>query len=135
MGRLVLVLLASTCIFAQCDDVAISTKEAKRSSEVVFQGTVEGFRGSGTDGTVIFRVSRVWKGRVGRTFEMPARVTHGGLCTAFWDGLLVVGNELVVFASRQFVPGNGYSPIRQKSRLVSDAKEDVRALGRGHKPK
>jgi hypothetical protein len=86
-------------------------------------------------GTVIFRVSCVWKGEVGRTFEMPAIQTDGGLCTAFWKGLLVVGNELVVYASRRFIQDDKeYLPFRSKSTLVSRAK-DISALGRGHKPK
>jgi hypothetical protein len=135
MARFVFVLFASTCLFAQCDDIEISTKEAKHSSEVMFQGTIEGFKGSGIDRTVIFRVSRVWKGRVGPTFEMPAIETDGGLCTAFWRGLLAVGNELVVYASRQFIPDRKeYLPLRSKTTLVSRAK-DMSALGQGHKPK
>ena len=136
MVRLTLVLFASTCLFAQCDDVEVSAKEAKHFSEVVFQGTVEGFRGSGTDRPiVIFRVSRVWKGQVGPTFEMLAIQTRGSICTAFWKGLLAVGNELVVYASRHFVPGSKeYLPLRSKTTLASRA-TDITALGRGHKPK
>jgi hypothetical protein len=49
MVRFVFALLASTCLFAQCDDIEISTREAKHTSEVVFQGTIEGFKGSGID--------------------------------------------------------------------------------------
>jgi len=136
MVRLALVLFASTCLFAQCDDIEVSTKEAKHFSEVVFQSTVEGFKGSGADRTVIFRVSRVWKGQVGPTFEMPAIETEGGLCTAFWKGLLAVGNELVVYASRPYLSAGikDLLPIRSKTTLASRAK-DISALGRGHKPK
>src|SRR5690349_15135535 len=83
MVRFVSVLFSSTFLFDQCDDIAVSAKEAKHLSEVVFQGTIEGFRGSGTDRTVIFRVSRVWKGQIGPTLEMPAIETDGGICTAF----------------------------------------------------
>lgn len=135
MARLGLVLLAST-LFAQCGDMEVSTKKAKHFSEVVFQGTVEGFKGSGDDRTVIFRVSRVWKGRVGPTFEMPAIETEGGLCTAFWKGLLAVGKEFVVYASRPYLSA-GFKdllPIRSKTTLASRAK-DISALGRGHKLK
>jgi len=134
--RLVFVLFTSAYLFAQCDDVELSTREAKHLSEVVFQGTIEAFTGSVTERTVMFRVSRVWKGRVGPTFEMPAIQTDGGMCTAFWRGLLAVGNELVVYyASRRFIPGGKeYLPLRSKSTLVSRAK-DISALGRGHKPK
>jgi hypothetical protein len=84
VARFLVVLFASACLRAQCDDVEVTAKEAKRSSDVVFQGTIEGLRGSGSDRTVMFRVSRVWKGRVGRTFEMTAIETGGELCIAFW---------------------------------------------------
>src|SRR5258708_33932427 len=97
--RIVFALLMSVHLFAQCDDVAISTKEAKHGSDVVFQGVIEGFRDAGKNRIVIFRVSRVWKGQVGPTFEMPAIETTGGLCTAFWEGQLGRGNELVVLHS------------------------------------
>jgi hypothetical protein len=93
MARLMFVLFTPACLFAQCDDVGVSTKQAKHLSEVVFQGAIEGFGGSGADRTVIFRVSRVWKGRVGATFEMPAIETGGSLCTAFWHGLLVIAER------------------------------------------
>ena len=133
--RLGFVLFTSAYLFAQCDDVEVSTKKAEHQSEVVFQGTIEGFGGSGTHRTVMFRVSRVWKGRVGPTFEMPAIETGGGMCTAFWGGLLAVGNELVVYASRRFIPElTEYLPLRSKTTLVSRA-IDISALGRGHKPK
>ena len=84
--RLALVFLMSTNLFAQRDDIAISTKEAKHASDVVFHGGTEGFREVGKSRIVIFRVSRVWKGKVGPTFDMPAMETTGGLCTAFWEG-------------------------------------------------
>lgn len=124
-----------TCVLAQCDDVYVAPKEAKRFSEVVFQGTIDGFKGSGVDRTVIFRVSRVWKGPVSPIFEMPAIETDGGLCTAFWRGLLVVGNELVVYASHfPWSNSNEYLPMRGKWILVSRA-TDINQLGRGHKPR
>jgi hypothetical protein len=101
-------------------EVYVSPKQAKRFSEVVFQGTIDGFKGSGLDRIVIFRVSRVWKGAVGTTCEMPAIETQGGFCTAFWRGLLVVGNELVVYASHlHSSKRNEYLPLRGKSILVS----------------
>jgi hypothetical protein len=133
--RFVLVFLTSISLFAQCDDVYISAKDAKRGSGVVFQGTIVGFNGSGADRTVVFRVSRVWKGRVGPKFEMPAVETGGSLCNAFWEGVLAKGNELVVYASRdRFFFKGQYLPIRQKSVPISNAK-DIDQLGPGHKPK
>ena len=135
MVRFAFFLFASTSLFAQCDDIEVSARQAKHFSDVVFQGTVEGFGGSGADRTVIFRVSRVWKGQVSRTFEMPAIQTDGGLCTAFWYGLLALRNELVVYASRYpWMPRREYLPLRSKTTLVGRA-TDLSQLGRGHKPK
>ena len=66
---------------------------------------------------------------------MPAIQTDGGLCTAFWRGILAIGNELVVYASRRFIPdSNEYLPLRSKTTFASRAK-DIGALGRGHKPR
>jgi hypothetical protein len=128
-------LFTATYLLAQCDDINVTPKQAKGFSEVVFQGTIDGFKGSGVDRTVIFRVIRVWKGPVGPTFEMPAIETDGELCNAFWRGLLVVGNELVVYASHLRSPNrNEYLPMRGKSILVSRA-TDIGELGRGHKPR
>jgi hypothetical protein len=133
--RFLVVFFFSIRVIAQCDDIELSVNQAKRLSEVVFQGTVEELKGSGVNRTVTFRVSRVWKGHVGTTFTMPAIETQGGLCTAFWAGLLVPGNELVVYASRRFMPDyKEYLPIRQKSTLFSRA-TDISQLGQGHKPK
>jgi hypothetical protein len=135
IARFVFVLLLSTYLFAQCDDIEVSTRKAKRLSEVVFQGTVEGFRGSGPNRVVIFRVTRVWKGPVGSTFEMPAFETGGESCNAFWAGSLARGNELVVYASHFPDPtSKEYFPMRSKTTLVSHAK-DISQLGRSHKPK
>ena len=55
--RLAVGLFISRCLFAQCDDVAVSGKRAGHFSEVVFQGTNAAFHGSAADRTVVFRVS------------------------------------------------------------------------------
>jgi hypothetical protein len=68
-------------------------------SEVVFRGTIVELRDSqkpadlpagfarDTKKTVVFRVSRVWKGEVGETFEMPA-VEETSACVGFWPSIL-----------------------------------------------
>jgi hypothetical protein len=76
--RFLIALFMCTCALAQCDDIYVSPKQAKHFSEVVFQGTIDGFKGSGVDRIVIFHVNRVWKGPVGPIFEMPAIETGGG---------------------------------------------------------
>ena len=136
MLRLAIALFTPALLFGQCDDVEISSKEAKRTAEVVFQGTVESIRGTGVHRTVVFRVSRVWKGRVGSTFEMTGLETTGSMCHAFWEGLLTIGNELVVYASRPLAAGGipDLFPMRGNTTLASRAK-DVAALGKWRKPK
>lgn len=117
-------------LFAQCDTIDIPARQAKQISEVVFRGTVTDIQATGLDRTVIFQVSRVWKGPVGPTFEMLALE---GVCLGFPPGLLTVGNELMVYASRQGSPAT-YFPLRQMTTLVSLAK-GIKELGPGHRPR
>lgn len=135
LPRLALALAVSTGLFAQCDCIAVPAKEARRASEVVFRGTVDGFSGSGAERIVIFRVTRVWKGQVGPVFEMFG-LEGVSLCFTWWPSLLKIGNELVVYASR--LPSRtgtttDYFPMRCKTALARDAL-DIRELGRGRRP-
>jgi hypothetical protein len=79
-------------------------------SEVIFRGTIIALRdaekaasipagwGRDTKKIVVFSVSRVWKGEVGQTFEMPA-VEETSMCLGFWQPILTVGSDLLVYAS------------------------------------
>jgi hypothetical protein len=84
----------------------------------------------------VFHVTRVWKGDVGPTFEMPALVETSA-CWGFWSDFLKVGNDLLVFAFR--VPGEvagGFifeTGICSRTALAKD-NEDIRALGPGFEP-
>jgi hypothetical protein len=117
-----------------CDWVVLPAPEAKRSSGLVFRGTVSAFRDLG-DGRriVVFRVSRVWKGQLGQEFEMPAE--EGDWCHAFRPTLLKIGNELVVYASK-IADGKGteYFPLPCNTALASEAGV-VRAIGPGRQPR
>ena len=114
----------------QCDCKDPGSRENKRYAEIVFQGTVTSFRDSSDGRVVVFRVSRVWKGHVTATFEMPALEST---CGGFYPGLLKIGNELLVFAVRMgSLPG--FYPQLCTTSLVRDVK-DIRALGSGRKPK
>jgi hypothetical protein len=129
--KYVLPVCAAFPIYAwQCDCVDIGAAQAKRGAQIVFQGTVTDFRDS-PDGhrVAVFRVSRVWKGHVTPTFEMPA---NQGTCFGFYPGLLKIGNELLVFASR--FPGDDYDPEKCSTKLIKDVK-DIRELGPGQRPK
>jgi hypothetical protein len=83
----------------------------------------------------VFRVSRVWKGDVGETFEMPA-VEETSACMGFWPSDLKVGSDLLVYAWRV---GSAYYTGICGSHILArengkDAK-DFEELGPGAKPK
>jgi hypothetical protein len=119
----------------QCDCVDIGVQRLKSGSDLVFRAVVTGFHGSGEDRMVIFDVSRVWKGKVTKTFEMRAVEST---CISFYPGLLKVGNELLVFASLgrniYFQPSDIYFSQHCGTRLITEV-SDFRALGNGKKPK
>jgi hypothetical protein len=115
----------------QCDCVDIGIQRLKSGSDLVFQAVVTGFHGSGENRMVIFDLSRVWKGKVTRTFEMRA---IEGPCISFYSGLLKVGNELLVFASRgrhiSLEPSDIYFSRRCGTRRITEV-SDLEALGKG----
>jgi hypothetical protein len=111
--------------------VPTPVKAARGSAVVVFQGTVESFRGEDPDRRVIFRVSRVWKGPVGRSFEMPALETTGASCYGFLKGLLAPGNELIVFA---YYYDHEYLAWRTMTKPMK-TDTGIDEPGKGHKPK
>ena len=117
----------------QCDSVS-SGREDKHGAEIVFRGTVIAFRESAKgDRTVVFRVSRVFNGVTKETFEMLA-IESGAACFGFYPGMLKVGNELLVYASRFGSPGPADLSVKCATKLFSEAK-NIRTLGRGRKPK
>ena len=126
-----LVLVSMSARAMQCDCVDIGVQRLTHVSDIVFRGTVVEFRGSGDDRIVIFDVSRVWKGRVTKRFEMLAIETP---CIGFVPRSLRVGNELLVFASRRkkmyLQPPNVYFSQHCGTREVK-AVSDLRVLGDG----
>jgi hypothetical protein len=138
MRILLLVVLARTAF--GCDCVAPSVRGAKKHAEVVFRGTIIGFRGSTVDDAgligpakiAVFRVTRVWKGQVGPDFEMAA-FAEGAACIGFWPSFLRVGNDLLVYAYQ--INGPPYiTDICSRTQLAS-ATKDFTQLGPGHEPK
>ena len=117
----------------QCDCVA-NDQEDKHLAEIVFRETVTAFRQSAKgDRTVVFRVSRVFKGDPPETFEMPALET-GAACFGFGAGMLSIGNELLVYASRFGSTGPADLSVKCATKLWSERK-NIRKLGRGRKPR
>jgi hypothetical protein len=89
-----------------------------------------------TGKVAVFRVSRVWKGSIGQTFEMPALLETSG-CWGFSSSHLKIGNDLLVFAFR--VPGETPSASIFETTICSRtalAKEnqDLEELGLGYAP-
>ncbi len=126
-----------------CSCIGPTLGRAKESAEIVFRGTITDFKkaetppelGKTVQGTwriAIFQVTRVWKGDIGKTFEMPA-LAETSACLGFWPSFLEVGNDLLVFASRY--GGTDYvTSICTRTRLAKNAKIDLWRLGPGKEP-
>jgi len=130
-----------------CSVLPFSARQHKAGADVVFRGVITDMpyreikslsdilEFETEPRVVVFRVNRVWKGAVAETFQMPAIENPGGVCIGFRPGLLKVGNELLVYASRvtrgpEFV----YVTSIDSATLAKDSK-DFRELGRGRAPR
>jgi hypothetical protein len=145
--RLLTALSLSAVTGHGCTCFPPNVEYAKAHAEVVFRGTIVEFRDSGKDfamGVVfrgdtkklaVFRVSRVWKGEVGPTLEMPA-VEETTMCIGFWPHLLKIGSDLLVYANRGG-PGRPeyYTDICTRTAFAKDAKDDLDQLCPGEEPR
>src|SRR5262249_42838063 len=112
-----------------CDCAPRSVKQMTKSSEVVFRGTITQI----SEGKIVFRVTQIWKGDVGRTFNMPEFI-ESAACLGFRERLLTVGNDLLVFASRlhRHEGDNDYfTDVCLPTGFASEAGETLKALGKG----
>jgi hypothetical protein len=128
-----------------CDCFEPSVPSKRDHAELIFRGTIVELRDSSkaagispgfardTKKTVVFKVSRVWKGNVGQTFEMPG-IEETSACIGFWPDYLKVGADLLVYASR---PGGSeyITAICGDHKLAKDAEKDFRTLGPGKEPR
>jgi hypothetical protein len=140
-------LIATATIANACGCVEPSVSQKKDHSDIIFRGTIVELRDAGLVSVgdpyltltnrrriAVFHVTRVWKGEVGRTFEMPA-VEETSMCIGFWPPYLKVGSDLLVYATRQGTPVSGYyTGICGYHKLAKDAGTDLRALGPGEQP-
>jgi hypothetical protein len=148
---LVLSLILSSVVAYACDCSESSVQVKRDHSEIIFRGTIIALREWANPdfplvpgqvsknfplfdhpGTVVFRVSRVWKGEVSETFEMPAE-KETSMCTGFWPPLLKVGTDLLVYASR--LGGSEYSTSICGRHKLSKGALDFGELGSGYEPK
>ena len=121
------------CLAYGCDCELVSLKQAKRSA-IIFQGTIVELRDSGKSYQIAkFRVSRVWKGNVKETFEMPA-FDGTNLCFGFNPRFLKVGTDLLVYANKVDLVVTDYFPtICGRTGLVAES-NDVQYLGPARRP-
>lgn len=143
--RFIASLAFSMGIGCACDCPSITVEAAKAGAEVVFRGTITALRdskndlgyfavlGRDTKKIAVFHVSRVWKGEVGETFEMPA-LEETAACWGFWPSFLKIGNDLLVYASRVHGHREYLTSICTRTTLARDAK-DFDKLGPGDVPK
>lgn len=129
--RLASILVLGTSVGLGCDCHSQDVQQSQKAADAIFEAKIVGFRNSGGDRTVVFSVSRVWKGDVSATVEMFAW-EGGDSCNNFPSGLLEVGNELLIYAHRLediLVTG----PCSRTS--LASKSTDFQYLGRSHKPK
>jgi hypothetical protein len=142
--KLSALLLLALGLCHACDCTEPSVEARRDRAELIFRGTIVELRDSfksadiapgfarDTRKTVVFRVSRVWKGQVGQTFEMPG-IEETSACIGFWPDFLKVGEDLLVYASRY--GGSGYrTSICGNHKRAKDAKKDFKTLGPGKEP-
>jgi len=112
----------------------MSVKDARRSSEVVFEGTVVAMHESDPHVPVAtFKVARVWKGNINETFEMPA-FQDSTVCLGFLPRI-EVGAVFLVYARRLVPSDSYYFPLPCETDLASNASGQIRALGRFRRPR
>jgi hypothetical protein len=129
-----------------CTCEAPGVRDAKSYADVVFRGTIVALRDSGrppvgggdTGKIAVFRVTRVWKGDVGSTFEMPA-YEETSACWGFWPRLLRVDNDLLVYAKRWDWDGKTPGTFRFETSICSRTElardnKDLAELGAGYEP-
>ena len=136
-------LLAVVCCYA-CDCTEPTVQAKRDHAELIFRGTIVELRDSSgpdrispglardTKKTAVFKVTRVWKGQVGQTFEMPGIEETSG-CIGFWPSFLKVGEDLLVYASR-FGGSDHLTSICGGHKPAKDAEKDFKVLGPGKEP-
>jgi hypothetical protein len=139
--RIAFALALSMSLGYACDCADVSVSRAKAGADIIFRGTITGFRtdnkrtglddwgrrGQNTKGIVVFRVTRVWKGDVAPSFEMPA-AEETAMCWGFWPDDLKVGNELLVYAVRDPGTHEYYTNICARTTLAKSRSKDFDEL-------
>ena len=132
LWRLLLAFSVLGSLASACTCYALPAKTAKEVSEIVFRGTVV-MEHEGKWGRVaVFRVSRVWKGQVPETLELP--VFQIG-CGIGFQSPVEIGQEWLVFAGRLASADNDFVPGGCTTQLANNAQKLLKDLGPGRKLK
>ena|ERR1700722_1052479 len=128
-------LLLALCILAAatyaCEDIELPLKQARRGSEFVFRGTLTAQTFTEGREVLAFHVTRVWKGRVAETFEIPVNALISG-CNSPFLLRVEIGSEFVIFAGRTPFSGGEYAV---GARRMENAGPWLQEIGPGRKPK
>jgi hypothetical protein len=126
-----------------CDCIEPSVESKQEHADVIFRGIIIAIPDAkggidfpagwvrDTKKMAVFRVSRVWKGDVGESFEMPA-VEETSTCNGFWAPYLKVGSDLLVYARR--IGHAYYTGICGSHKLAKGSAKDFNELGPGAEP-
>ena len=103
LARLFVGLIFAAGLGAACEAVYLPANGEKKHAEVVFRGTISEYRDSGTGYKIaVYRVSRVWKGRVGQTMELSTFPGYSDApCASFSTKLFDIGSDVIVFARKE----------------------------------
>jgi hypothetical protein len=134
-------ILAISITAAQgCNYNERTVQDAVKRASVIFRGTVTAIKAASKpypwkthypQRTMVFHVTRVWKGEVGGILEMQALPEDGG-CWGFAPQFLKPSAELLVYTFR--IEGNLYTGICSRTQFVRYASEDLKELGQGRFP-
>jgi hypothetical protein len=120
-SRLTLVFWVSAGLVSACDCLTISPKAAKHEADIVFRGTVTALHDTGKGYPIaVFRVSRVSKGNVPETFEMPA-LQEDSWCLGFLPRV-TLGAEFLVYAHHLDPSDPDYLPLPCQTVLARNAR-------------
>ena len=146
MLRAALLWLSAAASACACDCATLPLNQARTLADVIFRGVIVRLRpaagppsvsyGEDTGKIAVFRVSRVWKGELGATFEMPV-ILETSACWGFAPDLPKPGNDLLVFAYRRPGEREGtflfLTSICTRTALARNNR-DLDALGAGYAP-
>ncbi len=137
-----LLMAVSICAACDCQEPRVESKRDR--ADIIFRGTIVELRksprppsappsfGKDLGEMVVFKVSNVWKGKVGQTFQMRA-IEETAMCVGFWPPYLKVGEDLLIYANgsedSEYTTGICGWHMRAK-----DALKDLEILGPGKSP-